>query len=91
MDPEILKSMQENYPFFQWSCSPLGGGNYWANTCIHCQAVQDDIYNFMDGDAPLAPTTLEKARELRVIYFKMRFDYYIQAGFVMDPIYKEII
>jgi hypothetical protein len=95
MDPTILQSMQENYPFFQWSCSPFSEEEdkfyYWANTCIHCQAVQDDLYNFSDGDAPLAPCTMEDARKLRVVYFKLPFDYYIQTGFSMDPIMEEIL
>ena len=49
------------------------------------------MYNFMDGDAPLAPCTLEETKQLRVVYFKLRFDYYINSAWVMDPFYESII
>jgi hypothetical protein len=102
MDEEILKSMQDHYPFFQWSCSSLadeGGDKYryfdsdyfWANTCVHCKAVQEDEYNFIGEDAPFRPRTLDEARELRVVCFKLGYDYYVQGKGVRNWLYGGIV
>ncbi|MDZ7778353.1 MAG: competence protein CoiA family protein [Gemmatimonadota bacterium] len=40
-----------------------GGGNYWANTCLHCAAVQGDYYLTRDNEAYMTVSTyMERQR-----------------------------
>jgi len=91
LEEEVIESLKEYYPFFQLREVEECDEKLWVNTCIHCNAVQDDMYNFMDGDAPLSPVSDEKLAELRIIYFKLKFDYFIISGCHMSPRYEEII
>jgi hypothetical protein len=99
LDEEIVQSLQEYYPFFQYAHSycdeyPEEYGeseDSWVNTCVHCKTVQEDIYNFMDGNAPLSPIYEEEMSKLHIVYFKLRFDYYIQAGEMHSPLFEEMM
>lgn len=91
LEEEVIRSLQEYYPFFQLADLDEESEKFWVNTCIHCHAIQEDVYNFMDGNPPLSPITIEDMRQIRIIYFKLNFDYYISAGWVDNPLFVDII
>jgi hypothetical protein len=91
LDDEIIESLRTNYPFFQRTyCKDLED-TIWGNTCIHCGTLQEEYGEFRYEANPLAPLTIEAAGEIRIVYFKLRFDYFISAGYEMNPLYEEII
>lgn len=92
MDEEIANAMQTNYPFFRYGYCKEERMKLWGNYCVNCQAKQEDDGDFRFGlKNPLSPTSIEQAREIRVIYFGLQFDYYISAGCEMNMLFLEII
>jgi len=53
------------------------------------QEENDDFSIGMRG--PLTPGTVEEAMEVRVIYFKLKFDYWINGGYVMSNLFEWIV
>jgi hypothetical protein len=92
LDEGIGASMQANYPFFKHQYSAKLEGKVWGNCCVHCQALQeeDDEYAYGLGN-PLSPTNIEAAKEIRVVFFKLEFDYYISSGYAWSDLYLDII
>jgi len=91
MDDEIAEAMRENYPFFQWVHSEVYESSLWANCCMHCGALQEDDGDYMYGTkGPFSPWEIEQAMEIRVIYFKLKFDYCISAGYSINPLLENI-
>lgn len=91
LDREIAGSLKSHYPFFQKVYSTANRGKIWGSTCIHCQALQEEDDGYRYEANPLSPVTLEEAREIRIVYFKMAFDYFIRAGQEMNALYAHII
>jgi hypothetical protein len=89
LDEEIIEALQNTYPFFQYTYSNTAKQKYWANTCIHCQSLQGDNYNFMEGTAPFSPLSVEDA-DIRKEYLRLKFDYYLIAGFNQNEVYNSI-
>ncbi|GGB14862.1 hypothetical protein [Puia dinghuensis] len=91
MDDEVAELMKSNYPFFQKPYSGKLRKKQWGNCCVHCGTLQeeDDDYRF-DFGGPFFPDSAEAAREIRIIYFKLQFDYYIDACYGLNPFYLEI-
>jgi hypothetical protein len=88
----ISAVMQANYPFFQQQYSAELENKVWGNCCVHCQALpeEDGEYAYGLGN-PLSPVTIEAAMEIKVIFFKMEFDYYISAGSSWCDLYLDIM
>jgi hypothetical protein len=92
LDEGISAAMQANYPFFQQQQSTKLEGRVWGNRCIHCQALQEEDDEYAYGLAsPFNPITMEEAKEIRVVFFKLEFDYYINAGYMLSELYLDII
>jgi hypothetical protein len=91
LSKEIVASMQEYYPFFQRKYCKNLGGKIWGSTCIHCHVLQEENDEFLFEATPLSPVTMEDALEIRLIYFKLKFDYFIEAGFSINSLFYEII
>ena len=89
LDEEVIKVLKNSYPFFQYVYSNMAKHKYWANTCVHCQSLQGDNYNFMGSDAPFAPSSREEARIKRE-YLSLEFDYYLIAGYNQNEVYDSI-
>ena len=92
LDKGISRVMQANYPFFQQQYSKSLERRLWGNCCVHCQALQEEDGEYAFGLAnPLSPVTIEAAKEIRVIFFKLEFDYYISSGYLWCDLYLDII
>jgi hypothetical protein len=92
MDETISRSMRENYPFFKLIDSKELEGEEWCNCCTHCGTAQEENGDWQFGcKNPFSPYDIAGAREIRVIYFKLGFDYYINAGWETGTLLPEII
>ena len=92
LDERISAYMQANYPFFQQQYSVKLESRVWGNCCVHCQALQEEDGEYTFGLAnPLSPGTIEAAKEIRIIFFKLEFDYYISSGYEWCDFYLEIM
>ena len=64
----------------------------WGNCCVHCQALQEEgddwRYDFRN---PFSPVSVEEAMEMRIIYFKLSFDYYIRGGHQCGGLFAEMM
>ena len=88
MDEEIARVMQSNYPFFKKIYSKTHEHDLWGNCCVHCQALQEEDGDYIFGcKSPFAPTSVEEAMEIRIVYFKLEFDYFISAGYALNTLY----
>lgn len=63
----------------------------WDCICVNCSAPQADDEELRYEAGPLKPITTEEAQEIRVIYFKLKFDYYLRACYCVDPLFAEIM
>ena len=91
LDEEIVESLRIHYPFFQRRyCRDLES-EIWGSTCIHCHTLQEEYGEFRYEANALSPITIEMAREIRIVYFKLAFDYFISAGWEMNPLIEEVI
>jgi hypothetical protein len=87
LDPEIRQSMVSNYPFFKKPTK-----RDWGNCCVHCGAFMEEDDDYSIGFRnPFSPMTEEAAKEIRVIYFRLNFDYYIVGGYQHDTLIPIII
>lgn len=84
ISPEILDLLTEKYPFFRFTFSKTIGSKYWANTCMHCKALQGDNYNFMMPPAPFFHLDPAKGTLIERENLILKFDYYITAGEVLN-------
>ena len=92
LDETINRSMRENYPFFKLVYSKELEQDEWCNCCEHCGTPQEENGDWRYGcKNPFAPYEVEQAREIRVIYFKLDFDYYLNAGYQFNTLLPEII
>jgi hypothetical protein len=92
MDETISRSMGDNYPFFKLIDSKEFDHEEWCNCCTHCGAAQEENGDWRYGICnPWSPSNIEEAMQIRVIYFKLDFDYYINAGWRTSTILPEII
>src|SRR6185312_4998531 len=92
LDETISRSMRENYPFFRLIDSKALEQEEWCNCCIHCGAVQEEDGDWRFGcKNPFSPYDVVEAKEMRIIYFRLDFDYYINAGWETSTLLPEII
>lgn len=92
MDETISRSMGEHYPFFKLVDNKHLEHEEWCNCCRHCGAAQEEDDDWRYGlKNPFSPYDVEEAKEMRVIYFKLDFDYYINAGWESSTLLPEII
>ena len=85
---EVIDLFKKEYPFYRYTYSNTAKRKYWANTCVHCQALQGDNFNFSGFNAPFAPATKTDARLIKIEYLQLKYDYYIKAGFSQDVMYQ---
>jgi hypothetical protein len=88
---EVDKYLQENYPFFKMAYSDILGAPIWGNACIHCEALLDDFDEFRYGQHTLNTVDIEELREIRIAYFDLEFDYFIRAGWYIDPMIAAVL
>jgi len=91
MDDQIAASLQSNYTFFKFVRSKGLQQKIWGNTCVHCGALQEDDGEFRYGNSALHPGLWEEGLEIRIIYFSLQFDYYIEACEIYDALITEIM
>ncbi|MBN8851387.1 MAG: hypothetical protein BGO55_09205 [Sphingobacteriales bacterium 50-39] len=91
VDDEVVESLQDYYPFFKYKRVRALGQKIWGNACMHCGAMQEEDDEFRYEANALRPGTIKAAREVRLIYFKLNFDYYIQACWSYDPFFNEFV
>lgn len=92
LDDAISRSMQENYPFFKLMYSEELERDEWCNCCVHCGSAQEEDGDWRYGcKNPFFPFDQAGLEALRVIYFKLDFDYYIGAGCQFDTVLPLII
>ena len=90
LDPEFANALQPRFPFFKETYSKTMKQKSWANTCIHCQALQGDHFNFDEPNAPFCPTSPEEAMQIKTERIPIRFDYYLIAGHSENEAYEWI-
>jgi hypothetical protein len=92
LDATIVQSLKENYGFFRQLYLEEWKSEEWGNCCVHCGIMQE-----ADGDwryglkSAFTPSSIEEARDIRIIYFKLPFDYYIGSGFCYHTLLDEMI
>lgn len=92
LDETISRNMRDNYPFFKLIDSETLEQEEWCNCCIHCGAVQEENGDWRFGcKNPFSPYDIAEAKEMRIIYFRLDFDYYINAGWETSTLLPEII
>lgn len=90
LESETVDAIQKDYPFFQKAYSKTAKTEYWGNTCVHCNSLQGDNYLFMNANAPFSPITREDARNIKKAYLRLRFDYYLRAGYNQNEMYGDV-
>lgn len=84
IEADFLAELQRRFSFFQFTYSKTQEQKVWANICIHCKSLQGDYFNFMEVDAPFAPNSPAEARQIQVERIPLRFDYYLNAGYIQS-------
>ena len=79
LEPDLTNLLTEKFPFFRYTFSQTIQAKYWANTCIHCKALQGDNYNFMMPPMPFGPVDPDEASLIEKEALDLTFDYYIIA------------
>jgi hypothetical protein len=83
--------MQSNYPFFKCVHSKELRQKIWGSTCVHCGALQEDDGELRYGNSALHPGLREEGLEIRIIYFDLQFDYYIEACEIYDTLIADVM
>ena len=91
LDEEVVISLQEYYPFFKYKYVSAMEQKIWGNVCLRCGAMQEEDDEFRYEANALNPISIEAVEELRIIYFKLDFDYYIQGMWSFNPLVSEFI
>ncbi len=88
LPPVIVEKIQSKYPFFKLSYSKTIGGKYWANTCIHCKALQGDFFNHCEPDGAFFPTSVDEAKVIELLKLDMKHDFPLRGNYSFgDTIY----
>lgn len=91
LDDEIVASLQSNYPFFKFIRSKGLRQKIWGSTCVHCGTLQEDDDEFRYNNNALHPGTWEEGLEIRIVYFSLQFDYYIEGSEIFDTLITDIM
>ena len=90
LEEEVIKVLQNEYPFFQQIYSNTAKEKYWANGCSYCKALQGDYFNFMEPNAPFGPGSEDDARRIKVGYLHLKYDYYLSSGLAQNEMYDQV-
>ena len=63
----------------------------WGSTCVHCGALQEDDDEYRCALNALHPGIWEAGLEIRIIYFPLQFDYYIEGSEIFDTLIGNIM
>jgi hypothetical protein len=91
LDDEVAASLQSNYPFFKFMRSKGLRQKIWGSTCVHCGALQEDDDEYRCDLNALHPGIWEAGLEIRIIYFPLQFDYYIEGSEIFDTLIGNIM
>lgn len=78
IDSDLINILKKKFPFFQSTYSKTLKKNVWVNTCIHCQTIQGDNYNF-DRGGPFHGHNGNGLDNIKTERLELRFDYYLDA------------
>jgi hypothetical protein len=91
LEEEAIGSLQEYYPFFQRSfCKDLRR-KLWGSNCVHCGVLQEEYGEFRYEANALKPVTVEDMAEIRIVHFKLNFDYFISACYCSHMLYDGMV
>ena len=76
VDNDLVPVLEKHFPFFQNTYSKKLKKNVWVNTCIHCQTIQPDDYNFR---VPFSSHNGSGMKDMKTEFLQLRFDYYLDA------------
>ena len=78
VDSDLIPVLKKLFPFFQDTYSKTLKKNVWVNTCIHCQTIQGDDYNFRNN-GPFYSFNGSGLKDKKTELIQLRFDYYLDA------------
>jgi hypothetical protein len=79
VDNDLVPVLKKHFPFFQDTYSKTLKKNVWVNTCIHCQTIQGDDYNFDNPGSPFYSLNGSFLQNRKTELLQLRFDYYLDA------------
>lgn len=79
VDNDLVLLLERKYPYFQNTYSKTLGKNIWVNTCMHCQTIQGDDYNFDTQSSPFYSYNGSFMKDKETELLQLRFDYYLHA------------
>nr|WP_199156150.1 DUF5710 domain-containing protein [Pedobacter sp. ASV2] len=80
LNKEVTSLLNEKYPFYKLGYSRTVGGKYWANHCIHCNALQGDFHMHSEPGGEFCPTDIEECERLTLHSVTTKYDVEINAG-----------
>ncbi len=71
LSDDIIKIINEMFPFYKNGFSNFIQKKYWSNHCIKCSALQGDNYLHDEYDSIFSPTTREEAEKVTLIEIEL--------------------
>lgn len=78
IDSDLIPILKSHFSFFQNTYSKTLNKNVWVNTCVHCQTIQGDNYNF-GHSGPFYSHNGNGLKNKKTERLELRFDYYLDA------------
>jgi hypothetical protein len=79
IEPQLSLILEKVFPFYKIGYSRTVDGNYWANHCQKCGALQGDFHLHHEAEAAFFPISTEECEALTLILIDSKFDVKVEA------------
>ncbi|MDN5476818.1 MAG: DUF5710 domain-containing protein [Chryseobacterium sp.] len=79
LNKEVTSLLNLKYPYYKIGYSRTFGGKYWANHCIHCNALQGDFHMHSEPGGEFYPLNIEECERLTLHLVNTKYDVEINA------------
>ena len=91
INKETIELISQKFPFYKLGYSKTVNGQYWANHCEKCNALQGDFYNHNEPGGAFSPMSIEECQQLTFLEVPSKFDLTIEAGTGWSSMNEEIL
>lgn len=81
----LLKMINERFPFFRLKYSKEADSEYYANICPSCGMLSGDFFLHNEPGGPFFPVTKEEAQELMIEQLSIETPVEVEAGYHVGP------
>ena len=81
IEKEVIDIISSRYSFFKLGFSKTVNGKYWANHCIHCNAIQGDFFMHSEPGGEFCPVDMDGYKSITLIEVPYKFDLMINASY----------